>query len=286
MVEAGEWDVEGDLVLPEDMRLLVPPGRTLRFEEDAVLYSASPVTILGTEDRPVVLTAQEGGWAGVVVSGAGVPSIWKHVLVENTQGILRGGWVLTGGITFYESDVTLDHARILRSGAEDGINVIHGNFVFSDSEFGETASDTFDGDFAAGMIVNCSFHDVGGDAIDMGNSDLVVSDSAIANVDDKGLSIGERSDVTATDLTIAGVQFGVVSKDLSNVMLERVSISDASAAGLAAYIKKPVYGPATINAVDVAVEAAATYAIVQTGSTVTVDGVPLETQDIDVDALY
>lgn len=286
LVQRGEWDVEGDLVLPEGTRLLIPPGRTLRFEQNAVLYSPGPVTILGTESLPVTLTAQADGWSGIVVSGAETPSVWKHVLVEKTQGILRGGWVLTGGITFYESDVTLDHARILRTEAEDGINVIGGSFVFTASEFGETASDAFDGDFATGTLDGGTFHDIGGDAIDMGNSELAVTDTVIRDVSDKALSIGERSTVTASDLDIANVSFGVVSKDLSSVTVERVSISNASEAALAAYTKRNIFGPASIDATDVTLENVATEALAQTGSRVTLDGVSVETTDFEADSLY
>jgi hypothetical protein len=163
-VKPGVWDVQGDLIMPAGVGLFIPPGRTLRFEEGAVLFSTGPLTLLGTEQQPILLTAQDDGWGGIVVSEAETESIWKYARVEKTRGILHGGWILTGGITFYQSDVTLDHTRILGSEAEDGINVIQASFEFRWSEFGETSSDAFDGDFASGGISDSSFHDMGGDA--------------------------------------------------------------------------------------------------------------------------
>jgi hypothetical protein len=78
----------------------------------------------------------------------------------------------------------------------------------------------------------------------------------------------------------------VVSKDLSHISLERATITGASEAGLAAFVKLAVYGPASIEASEVTIQNAPHYAIVQTGSVVTVDGLPLETQDIDAASLY
>ena len=79
-----------------------------------------------------------------------------------------------------------------------------------------------------------------------------------------------------------------MSKDLSHVTLENATIVGARIAGLAAYIKKPNYGPAAITAsqitfVDVSSER---YTLVQTGSWIDLEGTRIWGVDIDVDALY
>jgi hypothetical protein len=68
--------------------------------------------------------------------------------------------------------------------------------------------------------------------------------------------------------------------------LNNARINGAGFVGLTAYIKKPEYGPATIVATNIAITDAATPVLVQTGSEVTLDGERMETQDVDVDALY
>lgn len=250
IVESGDWNVHGDLVIPEGIKLMITPGTTLRFESDALLYSTTPVMILGTEMAPVLLTAQKDTWAGVAVLHAEEDSIWKYALIEKMGGIAREGWMLTGGITFYESPLSLDHVRILHSQGEDAINVVRSKFSFLDSEFGYAVSDAFDGDFSTGTIIGCSFHDIGGDAIDISGADLIVEATSIVNVADKGVSVGEQSIATLYDVQIYTVGVGVASKDLSSISIDQVDISGAVNAGLAAYIKKPVYGPAHIKALS------------------------------------
>lgn len=285
-VEPGAWSVAGDLVLPEGTPLTIPPGTTLRFEEGAVLLSTASVTILGTEDASVTLTSQKDTWGGVVVLGADNTSFWEYAKIENTAGSVRSGWMLTGGLTFYESPVQLTAVVIQGSTAEDALNIIRSDYKIAFSEFGNVVSDAFDGDFTHGEIIGCSFHDVGGDAVDVSGSVLKLERSRFLNIADKALSAGEQSEIQAQALVIESVGIGVASKDLSTVFISQSEITAAEHAALAAYIKKNEYGPAEIVAEELTVKSTATYALAQTDSRITIDGDVVESQDFDVDLLY
>ncbi|MFQ5610491.1 MAG: hypothetical protein ACE5F8_09530, partial [Woeseiaceae bacterium] len=103
---------------------------------------------------------------------------------------------------------------------------------------------------------------------------------------DKSLSIGERSEMTATNIRISDAGTGAASKDASVLRISDSRIANAGFAAMTAYIKKPEYGPASLFASNVVVEDTDTPAIVQTGSVLTLDGDAVAAQDIDVDALY
>ena len=66
----------------------------------------------------------------------------------------------------------------------------------------------------------------------------------------------------------------------------RVLIRNATFAPLTAYIKKPEYGGATIIADGISIEGGATRNLVQHGSRIVLAGRELDTQDIDIAALY
>ncbi|MBN2470551.1 MAG: CotH kinase family protein, partial [Anaerolineae bacterium] len=261
----GEWRVEGDLIVPEGYVLDFPPGVTLRFQPGAILMSTSPVNIFGVEESWVHLTADAENWAGIVLLSAEAPSVWEYASVEHTAGVLRGNWVLTGATTFYESPITLDHVRFLHNTAEDGLNVIHSAFRFFATEFGEMTSDAFDGDFTTGTIEGCSFFNIQGDAIDVSGSTVSISNTFMRGIMDKAVSAGENSRLALENITISDVSIGISSKDLSRVVAEQVSITGARFAGLAAYIKKPEYGPAQIEAQNVTILDSPTPSLVQTG---------------------
>ena len=286
VVEPGTWDVAGDLVIPEGITLDVPPGTMLRFEPGAILLARGRLNLLGTVNAPVVLTAQQDQWGGIVVLRAGNESLWKYAVVEKTAGIERDGWILTGGITFFESPIRLEHVLLGNNQTEDAINAVHSDFAFIDSEFANTFSDAFDSDFSEGEITGCSFHDIAGDAIDVSGTSLTVSDTRIERIGDKGVSVGEQSRVVIRRVTMDTVGIGVASKDLSEAYVYETQISNARFAALAAYIKKPVYGPASIEAPDLVVIDSAQEAIVQVGSTILLRGHSIPAVELDVDALY
>jgi hypothetical protein len=184
--------------------------------------------------------------------------------------------------------VRLRRTRILDSRAEDALNVIRTEFEITDSEFGNSVSDAIDADFAHGAIQDSSFHDIGGDGIDVSGSDVDVHGVKLLNIADKGISVGETSQLTAEDIDIENVGLGIVSKDLSNTVLENATITRAKIAGLAAYTKKPTYGPATLvaNGIHFAEMPQERHTLVQIGSRVELDGRRIEGTDVDVDALY
>ena len=285
-IREGIWDVQGDLVLPKHITTEISPGTTLRFDDDAMLMSRSAINILGTEELPVVLTAKRKSWGGVAVIEALHESSWKHVLIEKTKGVNRSGWTLTGGVTFYESPSVLTYVEITETEAEDALNIIRSSYVISDSEFSATDSDAFDGDFSQGVILQSNFHDIGGDAIDVSGADLSISSTMISEVGDKAVSAGENSFVQIDNTQIENIGIGIASKDSSTVSINDSIISKANHMALAAFVKKPEYGPATIKANKLTVSDTNLISIVQTDSTVILNGVTQDTTEINVNDLY
>lgn len=289
-IAAGEWDVDGDLVLPANYSLYAGPGVNLRFEEDAVLLSDSRLVFSGTRDNPVVLEPVEGvdTWNGIVVLNAKHKSIWKHTVIRNTNNAKRAGWVMTGGINFYHSPVIIKDCTIEGTMAEDGFNVFGTELLIERVRFVNCVSDSFDGDFiSAGLIKNCLFKDGEADGIDLSGSRIDIEDCTFENIGDKAISIGEKSTVQITGGKVNGASIGVAIKDLSMVSLKGMSIQGVSNYAFAVYMKKPEYGPsvATIEDVDIGLCGLSKY-IVQTLCTLTVDGVLMPTQDMDVKQMY
>jgi hypothetical protein len=294
-LRGGTWQVDGDLALPAGYGLWGTEETTLLFERDAVLYATGPLLLrapdagaTGAQSGWIRFLPVHDLWSGIFVLQAGdeTASTLHNVEVRGTTGIARGGWMATGGVTFYESPVVLDHSRLLGSAAEDTINVVRARFAFRDSEFGDAASDAFDGDFAEGRIEGCAFHDVRGDAIDVSGSKVTVDEVSFLRVYDKGVSAGESSIVGVTGARASDVGIAFASKDLSDLTVTDAQIERAWTAGLAAYVKKLEYGVASIRASNVTFGDQSTRTLVQEGSRVTIDGAAIAGSKLDVDALY
>jgi hypothetical protein len=285
-VRPGSWQVDEDVVLPEGITLEAGPGTTLRFGSDALLLARGPLDFRGGPDAPVVLEPVDSAWIGLVVLRAGAGSHWEHVVVAGTVGVEREGWSLTGGVTFYESPLTLVRSTFMGSRAEDALNLIRTTFTFRDCHFQGTVSDAFDGDFVEGEIRNCTFRDIGGDAIDLSGSRARIHQVAFDDIGDKAISAGEASEVEASELVVRNALIAIASKDRSHVQLTGARISGARQAALAAFTKKPEFGPATMVARDVDIFDAAREVIVQTGSTIQIGSRLIEGSPLNVRLLY
>ena len=123
-------------------------------------------------------------------------------------------------------------------------------------------------------------------SIDLSGSQIEVEGVSLRGIGDKALSVGEGSHARIRRVQVTESGIGVASKDLSVVQVESSSISGVERAALMAYEKKPEYGPASLEAVDLQIEGAARHAIAQIGSRISIDGKPVEPEALDVDALY
>jgi hypothetical protein len=283
---AGTWEVSGDLFLPSGYGLTVTAGTTLRFDEDAVMRMSGPLRLLGTSQNKVSLEASRTSWAGIAVIRSPIGSRIEHAEIKNTTGVNRGGWQLSGGVTFFESDVDTKNSLFEESSAEDALNIIRSHFTLIDTSFTGAVSDGFDGDFVTGRVTGGVYADIGGDAIDVAGSEIDVIDTEFRRIGDKALSIGESSVVNVNTVLIEDVALGIVSKDKSEVHIQGAVISRATTAALAAYQKKAIYGPSFINAASVQINDSPSPVLVDRYSWITLDGNRNDVSDLDINALY
>jgi hypothetical protein len=287
----GRWAVEGSILLPETVGLVLPAGTELRFAAGEGLVTRGPLHFNGTRDKPVVLTGPASDdpldmWSGVAVLGADTRSQWTHVHVHHTSGFARSGWSLTGGITFRMADVTMEDSLIIGSRAEDALNIVRASFALREVHIEDSRSDAFDADFATGRIDGGGVRGAGGDGIDVSGSDITIRNATLQNIGDKALSVGEASRMKAVGLVIQSVGTAFVSKDRSRGELRDSVIQDVSHLALMAYVKKHQFGPAELIAEDNQFERVGGLALAQTGSRLFIDGNPVPEQDVDISQLY
>lgn len=296
-VPPGQHVVSTALVIPARLAvdggevnrptLRLEAGVELSFQPDALLLTWGDLAAMGTVEKPVILSGVGGStWRGVAVLGDGARVLLRHTRIQQTRHARYGPWELTGGVTFYQADVTLENVVFGGSQAEDALNLVRSTFVMRNVELHDTRSDALDSDFSEGTLEHCVFSRIGGDGIDLSGSTVTASDIEIRHVHDKALSIGEDSRFDAERLVIAGAGAGVVSKDGSQAMVSDIAISQVELAAFMSYSKKPVYGPASLQVEGAEVEEGTTLGIVQRGSTLVVDGEVVEPVDLDVGALY
>jgi hypothetical protein len=195
-------------------------------------------------------------------------------------------WELSGAVNFHDAEVEISHASFTNNNCEDALNIIRSDFRMENTTFANTKSDAFDGDFVKGVIKNSTFVSAGNDGIDVSGSDIELSGIEINYPSDKGISAGEASTIKGRNIRIIGGEIGIVSKDLSNVILDSVSLSNTRL-GFSAFQKKSEFGTGKIEITGVDLINNELEYLIEKGSELVIDGVRASTVSNSVlDQMY
>ena len=110
-------------------------------------------------------------------------------------------------------------------------------FFFSNIFF-----DGFDSDFSQGQVRQTEVRNAGNDGLDFSGSIVHIEDCWVQDCRDKGISVGEESDLTIFSTTIKNANVAIASKDLSVVYGKEIKVENCDQA-FVAYQKKVEYGP-------------------------------------------
>ncbi|MBW1873062.1 MAG: hypothetical protein JRJ19_13415, partial [Deltaproteobacteria bacterium] len=246
-ITPGEWKLTSDLIIPSGYRVLGEAGTHINLNKGAAIISYSPVTLLGSREKPFVIQTDDGSGQGLVVVSARQASTLKHVIIKDLESVDKPGWKLTGAVTFFESKVSFENVEFRDCRAEDSLNIVRSDYSIAQTTFTNSTRDALDIDFSDGQIINSNFEKCGNDCIDLSGGTTALESITIKGAGDKGISVGERSRVKIDTAVVSATDMAVISKDGSQITANDMEISN-SRVGYGAYQKKPVYSGGTVLA--------------------------------------
>ena len=142
------------------------------------------------------------------------------------------------------------------------------------------------GHFCKGRIEGGQITQITGDGIDVSETEVYIEGTRFESIQDKALSIGEKSQMQARAVAIKGCGTGLASKDGSTARIEDSTMDTIKYAGVMAYTKKPEFGGASVHVKGLKIDNTKYPHIAQRGSAVNVDGEEIQRVFLDVEALY
>ena len=136
--------------------------------------------------------------------------------------------LLTGCLTIYNMRFTNSVINSKNLHCEDSINLINvfgNNLTFTISNSKQDAVD-FDFSQMKNLIIKVDF--AGNDCLDLSGGEYEINLLSLTNCNDKGLSIGEVSNVNIVDASILNSFYGVVVKDSSEVIIENITFNEVT----------------------------------------------------------
>jgi hypothetical protein len=283
-VRKGDWDVDAPLVVSGSLD--IGEGTTLRFAETAYLVVKGALSVTGTSKEPVAFMPQGRTWRGIYVVSAPKRSILSNVIITDTTATEDGLLALTGGVTFYRSDVEFNNVKLTGTSAEDALNIVHSAFELNEVEVDQAASDGIDFDFATGTVANSLFQNIGGDALDFSGSRVDLDGVRIQGVRDKAVSAGEASHVKVRDLVVSDCGVALASKDGSTIDGVGVRIDAFKLYAAMCFRKKNFYGKPVLTIDNLRVNGGEEKFFRQIGADMIINGVAIGASQRDIDALY
>lgn len=283
--KSGSYTSAKNIVVPKGKPVIIEPGFALSLSQNASLIIFTDVVAKGLKDNPISFTT-DGTGAGVYIAYGKDITVLEHCTFDNLANPSMHGWELSGAVNIYDTKVAIHNSLFANNRCEDGLNIIRSDFTIDGSTFKDTQSDAFDGDFVNGSIANSSFVNSGNDGIDVSGSQISLDQIEIFNPSDKGISGGEASAITGKGIKIRGGEIGVVSKDLSKVILDDITIQDTRL-GLSAFQKKTEYGIGAIEITNLSLVNIEVEHLIENRSLCTIDGVAVQTVSNNViDQMY
>jgi len=274
---AGLWQLEQPMTIPPGYTFVAGPGCRIELLSRFIsIFSFSPLRFIGTPERPVEIFSGTNYGGGILVLNNQDTSILKNCVFNNLSSPFSPGWSVTGAVNFYESDVRMEHCVFSNNRCEDALNVLRSHFDIQHTQFTDTKSDAFDGDFVTGSLRDCLFLNIGNDGIDVSGSNLQVERCIIKNAGDKGISAGENSHISASEIKVMDSEIAIASKDKSSFDIVN-SYLENNRLCFTAFQKKPEFGPATIVADSIGHSGCQLEYLIENGSSLILDGREVET---------
>jgi CotH protein/lamin tail-like protein/chitobiase/beta-hexosaminidase-like protein/parallel beta helix pectate lyase-like protein/type IX secretion system substrate protein len=278
----GPWYSSGNVFVPAGDTLIFEQGVEVRMMPDASLIVEGCLIIDGSPDMPVIIDVNPGAvdgylvsskskWGGIIIRSEHLASIRYMVLKNASSANSEAGYkgalsavnsklelsgVEISGVKdpvwCYASEVRIDSCVLSSRGTGDVINLRYceGPVITHNELRGNHYEDTdaIDLDSVSGAIVEdnkiYSFFGFNSDGIDLGEAcrDIHIRGNTIMSCSDKGISVGQASEIEADFNIIVNCGQGFGIKDSGSFARINRNTLYGNLTGIACFEKNPGRG--------------------------------------------
>ena len=138
---------------------------------------------------------------------------------DENQAQRFNNYGMTGCLNFYQATFNGTNIRVRDGVCEDSVNIVNSQGYISSIQVDHAYADAIDIDFSGVKIEFVEVNEAGNDCVDVSGGTYSLIDVRLANCGDKGISVGEKSHLSADNVNLEVASLGVSSKDLSDVVI-------------------------------------------------------------------
>lgn len=241
-----------NLFVEPGQRLVVRPGTRLRLAEGISIAARGLVQIVGTAEEPIIVERSNSNHAWGVIAIQGPATTGSEIAYTRISGgsVQRIFNIDYSGMVsvHWAGDFHLRNSWLGQNvQGDDTLHVTHTHVTINDGDFSNCFGDCVDFDYVSGSIVGLQIQNAGNDGIDFMTSQVDIMETSIDGAVDKGVSIGEASKISLSDLSVHNTKTGIAVKDRSRVVLRDSSL-EKNFVAVDVYAKNWRYGgPGTVE---------------------------------------
>ncbi len=239
----NETIIDNNLYIPKGYKVKIKSNQKILLKNNAFIISNSAWEI-GDENGFTSISGTKDNYGGgiLVTDTKDISTIinTKFSYLSGIDPYYFSEFNILGSINFNQTKVKVFNSNFENIFSEDAINIFRSSFEMKNNKYLNINSDAIDIDFSEGKIFMSDFENVKNDALDFSGSIIDGKDLFFKNINDKIISVGERSHVKISNITGNDSFIGIVSKDGSDVIVNNITL-DGVSIPFAAYKKKKEY---------------------------------------------
>jgi len=256
IINKGVYYLYNDLILPKKYKLVLNSGVNLFLSENINIVSYNGINIKGNKENKVLISSiEEGKPFGTigVLGGKNSQSYISNLDLSNGSHGWVGSIFFSGALSIhYVSRVEIINSVISNNHSDDGLNIKYSsNVLLKNNVFEGNFSDQVDLDYCEAVVSDSKFiydrdaTNQNGDGLDVSGSTVVVNNNQFSNFLDKGLSVGEESNVLIYENNFLNNNSAITVKDLSKAYVLNNKFND-NIVDVSAYKKKQIFGGGSV----------------------------------------
>ena len=170
----------------------------------------------------------------------------KIIFISNNNNEQYSKTFLTGCVTIYNSKIKNLEFESVKSSCEDSLNIIGSIGNLSKVDINNAKFDGIDIDFSEVEVNSLNVNDAGNDCADFSYGVYKITESNLFRCGDKGMSVGEKSQIFAQRIITKSSNIGLAAKDSSRININYFESANDTFC-ISSYRKKQEFGSAKID---------------------------------------
>jgi len=224
---SGSPVIEGTVLIPPTIPLIVAPGTRIRMGSGASIVSFAPVTMLADGERPIHIEPLKPGgtWGTVAIVDAAEASDVRNVEIEGGRGAIVGTRVLPASLMFAGSPGSITQVTVADAQGASAIGVSR---VFADIRDSMITGSHHGGVLIehalAGRMESVTVSASTGAAITLLGSPIVLRDVVVDGSADACVQAAERAAPLLESSRLQNCAIGIRAMDGGHVVAKNVTL--------------------------------------------------------------